>query len=818
MNAPSIDKLEAQLIDGPDALTPEQLKKNSLDETFQQKLNERASQLFGETWDKDSGATAAARFLVTRNVLEYKHSEIGEMSEVLALWFTQSDYDILDRLRLVVSDGSWSALRGDVDCGSTILGLDSAVYFCMGCFSDHAPAEQIQNILANCDKFIRAGIHEHVITLVIHMMETFPKSASPVWVGNFFKLLTVLYFLANSTVEALSKDAEALRSQNPLVLRIDSSRLLGAILGFLEKTELWATPQTRSRNLLMLVWRLLLLQFGGFDTLKKVDLYLCRHLQTRPKPAGLTCLVVDFITHKENLQDKYPLLAETRTRHMRENYMALATHLRSLLNLLEAPSTNKAHKMMNNLPIQTIHIATPAPSPPLTPSDFMSGGEKIRKLYHVNQAVPHIHPVCDDRQVPRAIEEADDLLEDASYESYSSHRLWREREHFMAQERGVHDQYAQSEVDSEAEILAASSEEACTLRRLETFYASAVVHLKAFVRLNVSVMTSNKQTLRLLNIEREFGPASFSTKYGTNTDSLVRLMLLYQLEILRVKEIALQAASSILALLLEWFKVSHVLKMHFLSSLLFDHQFLTEFVDFLSCSLNNPDLQSGSDDNKVKFSAYDVLACQNKLMNPQIYIPQFDYYNWCHNSLQSFQPTELINRNPFSMFPSSVGENNETVLHINQFNHRFCHILVNLFHVVNKVLVRNVSQRIFTFNDAKPTDLLKLVLTNYENDCFKIPILKIFKKLTPYQGRKWRALNMDVISLIYLNLRLSLNDNWISGKDIESDFNNSLDQEVALRLLLQFYHMRRYPEQMASLGYEIMASTDPKYDLNDLWN
>jgi len=74
---------------------------------------------------------------------------------------------------------------------------------------------------------------------------------------------------------------------------------------------------------------------------------------------------------------------------------------------------------------------------------------------------------------------------------------------------------------------------------------------------------------------------------------------------------------------------------------------------------------------------------------------------------------------------------------------------------------------------------------------------------------------MDLISKIYLNCRLGLRDNWLSGKDLENDFNNSFDQEIALRALLQFYNIKNYPLQMESLGYQISTEEIPNINLDD---
>jgi Domain of unknown function (DUF3402). len=122
---------------------------------------------------------------------------------------------------------------------------------------------------------------------------------------------------------------------------------------------------------------------------------------------------------------------------------------------------------------------------------------------------------------------------------------------------------------------------------------------------------------------------------------------------------------------------------------------------------------------------------------------------------------------------------------------------------MNKILIKNITQRIFTINDLKLSELYKMILMNYDNEALTKPILKTLKKLIPYQGRKWKSTNMDLISQIYLNLKLSLKDNWLTGKDLESDINNSYDQEIALRALLQFYNLRRYKDEMERIGYGI---------------
>ena len=74
---------------------------------------------------------------------------------------------------------------------------------------------------------------------------------------------------------------------------------------------------------------------------------------------------------------------------------------------------------------------------------------------------------------------------------------------------------------------------------------------------------------------------------------------------------------------------------------------------------------------------------------------------------------------------------------------------------------------------------------------------------------------MELISQIYLHCKLNLRDSWLSGKDLENDFNNSFGQEIALRGLLQFYCLRRYPLQMEKMGYELLIENIEELNLDD---
>lgn len=864
-----IDQLEDQLIDNPDASTTKQLSESSYDETFQKKLNERADQFFnasqGGKWkqngtDEDSatdfggpGSSSYYQFLITKSYLDFQYQDHGDLQQEISEWFTSSDYELiglhdLPKSASLVLDPAFNTRNFNMWTESQE--LDSLVNFAFGdyalCLSTEEQVAAIQRnselimelLFASLVPLLQAFFEECDHASNENSKQGFTKTFS----ANYFKVLTIVYFVANAALCSNRNDrSEILRC-------LEDSNLLISIVVFIGKWKRHPNHNHRIRNVLLLLWKLILLEFGGSAQLQKVDDYLVAKHGIRNKDrknahdSRLTCSPLDYFTFKEDLMDKYPMFTEpppettndTGTNGVvgetHQTFMAMNSFSNSLSNLLEMPRTNKAHTILGQLPIQTLHIATPVPSPPSTPSDFMSGGEKIRKLYHVNQGMPFIYPNNGKDVVPEAISEADKLLGCAVYESYSIKRLWVERQRYMKQERGCVDQYEDHHIIDFDEFEYDESlndgdnhsheSEIRSLLRVEEFYSKTLVHLHALVEVLVEIVKSNKFDFSLKDAEQELdSETSFSSRFsGTGKDSYnkVQTLIFRQLEMAKVKEITLKACSSIMSLLLKWFKVNHVLKYYYFSSLLFDQQYLSVFIDFMANSFNNVELQLSEEETK-SMAPYEILSTQNKLMNPPFEIPQFDFFNCCLGRFPEHKRIDLINRTTINQLPSIVDESNQNIVHISAFNKNFAFILTNLLNVTNKILIKNISQRIFALNETKPTDLLKIVLLNYLNDALKVPILKIFKKLIPYQGRKWRALNMDVISQIYLNLKLSLKDNWLSGKDLESDFNNSFDQEIALRSLLQFYNIRKYPTQMESLGYSLTTENIPTIDFEESW-
>ncbi|CAN3373187.1 hypothetical protein DIURU_001160 [Diutina rugosa] len=914
MDTNVIDRLEDQLIDHPDEATRHELAGDTLDSTFQSKLKAMAEQIERQDPVDDDGTPHANpddsvmsdmnyQFLITRSHLNYQYSEFDDLATEVKEWFSFSDFKEIGGLEDLAhhfnreldehidEHGDLSAYEkllqscmDDIadrnladDSYMVTMPLKVVCYYALGEYKQPGTTKAIQTkrIANNNEELIDRDFFKPVINLLVGIVDSlvasekwdFPQSTSQ----NYFRVLTLVYLMVNVAIR-LNDSGAAIPQQTRASLDrfldyLDKTDLLSKLVKLLEVWKWHPSRHFRMRYVIMLVWKLMLFEFGTESHRQSCDEFLVElHNITnkcgRDLPENrLVCSPLDYFSFREDIVDKYPLYNNLQqekwddmeekfaeefdtslpsissalpTHSAEENYqffMAINSQTNSLSNLIETPRTTKSHTVLSQLPAPVVHIATPVPSPNLAASDYMSGGEKIRRSYQMNQAMPFLYPSLADNTehtvVPVAIEEADKLFRSSIYESYSTKRLWNERTKFMKQERGYMAPAKDDEFEYAHQDLAArypnQTRQIRSILRVEKFYRNSFVQLHTFVQVLIELIKLNKLDYNLNYPEWELDPERSYFKHPPDIDkkgqmkSVIDFVLYSQLEVVNIKEITLKAGSAIILLMLRWFKINHVLKYYYLSSILFDQQFFAVSLDYISRGFNNTNLQTDTSQATDEVSEYEILINQNKIMNPQIDIPQFDFFNQCQGVLPDDpNPIILINRSKISDLPRVVDANNINNVYLEKYNRNYCFILSNLLKTNNKLLLKNQTQRIFTMNELKPSELYKMILINYDCPALTMPILKILKKLVPYQGRKWKSSNMDLISQIYLNLRLSLKDNWLSGKDLETDFNNSYDQEIALRALLQFYNISRYPDEMEKIGYKANSNLDiPALSLDD---
>lgn len=169
-----------------------------------------------------------------------------------------------------------------------------------------------------------------------------------------------------------------------------------------------------------------------------------------------------------------------------------------------------------------------------------------------------------------------------------------------------------------------------SIERVELLYSRNLSRLHTIVEVLMETIKVNRLDYNLNFTELELNPETSiiqnkNSRRNEDTKRQVELVLLLQLEVNNVKELTLKASTSIILLLLKWFKISHVLKSYYFSSLLFDQQFFTISLDYLSRCFNNANLQSTSTTKKDELTEYEILINQNKLMNPKIMLPKCDF-------------------------------------------------------------------------------------------------------------------------------------------------------------------------------------------------
>ncbi|CUM66059.1 uncharacterized protein PRCAT00003713001 [Priceomyces carsonii] len=846
-------------------------------------LGEELNSDTNETQYDHTGAfiSGSNQFLVTKSKLKFKYKDYDVLGTELNEWFSSHDLNQLRISTLQVDyeahlkdfsqtynevDAEYELLKdciskigiSSMNCNELNASLKSLLYFAFGKYGHiSTKSQQLSGIDKNMKYMFNLGLGDSLIGALCSFMKDRVKTdkyrsqsedLDKLTEENYFQLLTLTYFLLSVL---LGHDSS--NEYTELQGILNEHDLLTSIVTLIDSWKWKPNKAYRIRNLLFIAWKLILIEMGDSEHLDRCDEFLNQIHGTINKHGAevsenkLTCSPLDYFTFREDLIDKYPLCdtdsltskpstyyhqkspcGESDQVDIERNYnyfMAINNQSNSLSNLIANPRPNKSHSVQSQLPAQTVHIATPVPSPPLTPSDYMSGGEKIRKSYQVNQGLPFIYPVSDTIRVPAAIQEADSILKDSVYESYSDKQLWHERQIFMAQERGFVDEYKETPPDDykfeyNEELFKKYPDKENVIKsilRAGDFYSKNFVRLHSFVQVLVETIKAVDYDFRLnfseleLNSETYFSNKCAAASYhdeGAKKD--IDSFLLQQVELYKIRHLTLKASSSIIILMLKWFKRNHVLKYYYLSSILFDLQYFNVFLEFLNKSFNNQNLQVPTNTTIIddSIAEYEIIISQNMLMNPEIKLPQFDFFNRCLNKIPERFTYRFINRESILKLPTTVERNSPSSIQISKFNQNFCFVMVNLLNIANKILVKSIFQRIFALNEQKPSELFKMILMNYQNKYLSYPILKMLKKLIPYQGRKWKSVNMDLISMIYLNLKLSMKDSWLSGRDLENDFNNSYDQEIALRSLLQFYNIRNYRDQMKNLGYAASEDID----------
>ncbi|KAL4872084.1 hypothetical protein BDV12DRAFT_6144 [Aspergillus spectabilis] len=454
-------------------------------------------------------------------------------------------------------------------------------------------------------------------------------------------VLTALYI----AVEVARIQEAQDRRQTPLkdaimALEPDLMLFLIEIIARLRWDDSSNVPLTR---IILLFWKCILLFFGGSGSLKQAKEALepafvgGKHDPARRTPF-LTASPLDYHSFRQEITSKYPaynppppvIPLEIDNNSILPPLPQHPSRVYSSNGLFSGvgPSVAGANGSILH---QSVHIATPAPSPP--PSPIGPGGKAGKKQnYQTNQNFPFMYPPLDNSSnnlggkgttemqdvlvgkkwdgsdVPASIIEAGKLFSTHVKMTRAMKQLWEERERFMKYDRGWHAEAGPDTAAIDAEYEVAETLQDLSIQRdeepkadvpmekqtdnediqkrldaVEAFYTQALVHLQSIVIVFLKVVLTNVSALVNNQANGQNGSGGSESFNGANgaapsfnndTEDLNCDAAIDELDNVRLREITGKAISGSLLLLLKWFKRSHILKFEYMTQLLLDSNYL----------------------------------------------------------------------------------------------------------------------------------------------------------------------------------------------------------------------------------------------------
>ncbi|QLG74206.1 hypothetical protein HG535_0G00900 [Zygotorulaspora mrakii] len=658
-----------------------------------------------------------------------------------------------------------NVVQGDLSC------LSALCYISMGTFGMVDTNEiQLENIRRN-NLLLCRKLKELIAAfqkIAIHCRDD--NSNLKYQTTMLFYSSTIIFFLVNVCIEQRVERKEQVLK---VIDIIDESHLLQFLTRYIEHWRWNSRLSMRIRNIITLLFKLLILQFGDKNEYKTTKSYLFKfhELKHQHDKNSKRCTIspLHYEAFREDITARFP------------DYDSPAVILptdgdnsNSLSQFLEITRSKVKNPINLTLAVPEQHIATPAPSPPQSPSiNHMSDYSRSRKSFQTNMAYPCLYPSDDEdsdtflaekascfdndakrkaskntcTDVPFSIQEATKILSENLELKLSVKQLWHERKLFMMTERGWQHDHSQDpfnylRMENTDEIEAID-----IMKRVDSFYKDCLSGLNSLVFVLLQTIESN-----LSNVDYK------KTDFDENNpiDAIMP-----RLEITRTKEISMESSTGILFLLLKWFKLNHVLKFEHFAVLLND----SKYVHICSTLLSK---YSDHYTDKV----FNETAASNCSF-------------WRHCSLY---------KEAYTISFSQVDESKLS----NEYNVTFLSSIAYLLKVLRKI-IGNKTERLKELPLTIGV-LFKKYYRVFNLDVYR-PILRIIKELTPFKNKRWKSEHMELISGVFLYERLELIDNWVTGKDISGELSDACGQEIALRALLQFYNFSHYESSMEDLGY-----------------
>lgn len=588
-----------------------------------------------------------------------------------------------------------------------------------------------------------------------------------------FYASTIIYVTTCVCLEYRENEVE-FEYVSDIIESIDKSDLLLFLTQYIESWRWSSRLSMRIRNVIDIFFKLLILQFGDESLYHEFKIKLYRFHGLKP-PAGNSKILkispIHYQAFQEDISSRYPSFKLPDAGLPKE-----IDKSSSLSQFLEIPRPKAKNPMNLNLSEPNQHLATPAPTPPDSPT-LLSGhpGIKSRTSLQTNMAYPNLYPSDDeddhdaldkisphntsnDRKgvsVPHSITEASKILSHNVDISLSVKQIWNERDRFMAIERGwsgdpqvPEDKYDYLALDTNT-LDDEFKDCILTMKRIEKYYSCSLPYFSSLVFALSRIIESN-----MSNPIQPIDEFEGKNKIVDHVSSF---------EIVRAKETSLGSSCGIIYLLLKWFKLNHILKSENFAVLAYDSKIMNIAIDLL-----------------YKYSEQYVNIVTNKIIRAR-----HSFWEECMKLNDNY-------------FINDTKGNNTIDLGTPEYNINMLTSFTLLWKIIRKV-TGSKTQRLKDLPLSIGT-LFKKYYVILNMDIYH-PILKITKELTPFKNKRWKSEHMELISGVYLYEKLELTDCWVTGKDISGELSDSYGQEIALRALVQCYNFQRYKDSMERLGY-----------------
>lgn len=644
----------------------------------------------------------------------------------------------------------------------------------------------------------------------------------------------------------------------------------------MDKHSIKVLTSFKIRNVVIVFNNLLLLMFGNLTHLQSTKEFLDFKFDSKIDKNEYSISSMDYEYYKNELVVRYPTftppkfessdiikLTALQSNEMEHEFDDLedpedvedsdVDSVSDILNInslwINQHQHLKNNKQLNGMMLSNeppdIHIATPMPSPTLTPqhtgssrnyskvSELKHPTSEVKKKLYVTQAnYPNICP--HDDEPPKSIKDALDIFYQSINDDFNTKQFISTFEQFIEKEHGIlidyHDKFQYGNEDLADNPI--FQREIKSLQMVESFYSKSLPYFNSLIQVLIQILSSSiipthptkddsqsqqqpQQHQHKGNGRQRQVKSSVDAKKVFDFDDL-SLFDKQKLEINRMKESMLKSATSIIYLLQEWFKLSHVLKFEYFSSLLYDQDYpiyLFRYLDsskIQAMSMNSHDTTEYDRllNNTLVYCDFTILYQKNSyniiksimnMNNPRFeYPPPLDkeeVINSIFNKMDEEEGDDNDNNNhhkPLSFILPFVP--NKTNFKIDSPNLRSCIIVSNLFKSMTNLISNYKLQRIYKLLDLRPGEILRHFLTLH-NKNFHEPILSIVKMVSPFMGKKWRTNNMDLISFVYLFDTIGIKDIWLNNiinSSIDDRINKSFDNEFSLRCLIKFYNFENY--------------------------